>query len=177
MRNPMTPLRSARREKFAQGLARGLPATKAYIEAGYTARGHGAEVNASRLWKDIEVAARVDELQRDESERVIEKSAITKNDLIAVLRPIALAPMSLDNPGLKSAFKAIDLIAKLSGMYIERKEIGDPDAIDNMGAAELRAFVFEKVKKFAATLGIEQSQVGRIKRRESWRTCASAPNQ
>jgi phage terminase small subunit len=149
--NPKKPLRNARREKFAQGMARDLPATQAYMEAGYRARSHSAEANASRLWKDIDVAARVDELRRAESELIMEKSAISKADLIAELRPIAFADMSLDNDGLKwrEKLKAIDTIAKLSGMLIERKEVGAPGAFDKMSDDELRAFVVEKAKKFA----------------------------
>lgn len=58
-------LRNIRHERFAQGIAQGMPASRAYIEAGYKARGNSAEVNAARLLRNAQVAQRLDELAED----------------------------------------------------------------------------------------------------------------
>ena len=55
-------LTNIRHERFAQGIAKGLPSSTAYIEAGYKARGNSAEVCAARLLRNAQVAARLDEL-------------------------------------------------------------------------------------------------------------------
>jgi hypothetical protein len=71
-----------------QGVARGLTATKAYIEAGYSKNGAGA--GASRLLADSDVHARIDELLAEQqevnkaaTERAIEHSAVTKEWVLA----------------------------------------------------------------------------------------------
>lgn len=55
-------LRNIRHERFAQGIAKGLPATQAYTQAGYAARGRSLESNASRLLRNAEVQSRLAEL-------------------------------------------------------------------------------------------------------------------
>ncbi|MBA3890780.1 MAG: terminase small subunit [Gemmatimonadaceae bacterium] len=55
-------LANIRHERFAQAIARGRAASTAYIEAGYAARGRSAEVASSRLLRNVEVAARLEEL-------------------------------------------------------------------------------------------------------------------
>lgn len=55
-------LRNIRHERFAQGIAKGLPAADAYTQAGYKATGASARVNASRLLTNPNVASRLAEL-------------------------------------------------------------------------------------------------------------------
>lgn len=54
-----TPLGNARQELFAQGVASGLPASRAYIAAGYKP----SEPGASRLARIMKVAVRIRQLQ------------------------------------------------------------------------------------------------------------------
>lgn len=55
-------LRNIRHERFAQGIAKGLPASHAYIQAGYKARGNAAETAAARLFRNVQVQSRLAEL-------------------------------------------------------------------------------------------------------------------
>lgn len=70
-------LKNQRHERFAQGIAKGLPATRAYAEAGYTAEGRSLEVNASRLLRNAEVQDRIAELAEN-----LKKAAIADADEI-----------------------------------------------------------------------------------------------
>ena len=67
----MPRLNSTRHELFAQARASGKTATEAYLVAGYSARGHAAEVGASRLMSKAEISRRIDEILRESAERVI----------------------------------------------------------------------------------------------------------
>ncbi|TIN08894.1 terminase small subunit [Mesorhizobium sp.] len=58
-----------RQERFCLGLAEGLPQSRAYIEAGYRARGNAAEVEASKMVRLPKVAARIAELQAEAARR------------------------------------------------------------------------------------------------------------
>ena len=66
----MPVLSNPRHEQFAQALASGrLTATKAYVSVGYSE--NGAAVSASRLRRNADVAARVQELQASAAEELI----------------------------------------------------------------------------------------------------------
>jgi hypothetical protein len=57
----MPVLANSKHERFAQALAKGLSATKAYISAGYSKA--GAKQNAARLLTNADLCARIKELQ------------------------------------------------------------------------------------------------------------------
>src|SRR6476659_4082233 len=82
---------TARQEAFCRGLAKGLPASRAYVEAGYDARNNAAEANASRLLRNAKVAARLADLQR----QAAHKAAVTAESIAAEL-DIAFR-LALDN--------------------------------------------------------------------------------
>lgn len=66
----MPVLANARHERFAQGVANGQPASKAYEAAGYKARGTSAATNASQLLRESPaVRARIEELKQRGAER------------------------------------------------------------------------------------------------------------
>jgi phage terminase small subunit len=73
----MPVLESSRHEAFAQALAKGRSATAAYAEAGY----EGDRTAASRLSTNVNVQARVAELQEKAAERTI----VTVEDIAAQL--------------------------------------------------------------------------------------------
>jgi hypothetical protein len=112
----MGVLSNPRHEAFAQALADGLPAYKAYIEAGFKEnRG-----NPGRLAHRDDIRARVKELLED----LAEKTAVTREGLAAQLdQAIALAHQS-DNPG--AAVSAIRTKAQLYGL-IEAPNRGSGD--------------------------------------------------
>ena len=149
--NPKKRLHHDRQEKFAQAVARGLPATQAYMEAGYRARGHAAEANSSRLRKKIEVAARIEALGGAVTERFIEKAGITMADIDAEFGKMAFADMSLDNHGLthNGKIKALLAMGNHRGGFVTRKELGGPGDFDKMSTDEFWDFLVEKAKKFS----------------------------
>lgn len=63
------PLKNARHERFAQEYLVDLIAVQAYSRAGYVAKGNAAETSAARLLRNVQVQARIAELQADRSQR------------------------------------------------------------------------------------------------------------
>ncbi len=114
------PLKNSRHERFAQGLARGEPASAAYVAAGY----RPSEPNASRLTRNDKVAARVMELQKRAAERTeITVESVTKRLLAIADKGEKMA----GGPGLSVARAALMDAAKLNGLVIDRtqRELSD----------------------------------------------------
>lgn len=76
-----TPLKNARHEAFARGVAEGKSQTDAYTDAGYKG-GPTAHANASRLIGNATVRARVDYLKA----QAANKALVTAEDVIRGLR-------------------------------------------------------------------------------------------
>lgn len=108
---------NARQERFCLGLSEGLPQSRAYIEAGYTARGNAAEVEASKMVRLPKVAARVAELRADAAKR----SEITVDDLVAELDVMLQLARATKNPS--AGVTAIMGKAKLLGLIIDKAEV------------------------------------------------------
>ncbi|WP_454572903.1 terminase small subunit [Mesorhizobium sp. PL10] len=106
-----------RQERFCLGLAEGLPQSRAYIEAGYTARGNAAEVEASKMVRLPKIAARVAELQAAAAKR----SEITVDDLVAELEGMRKLAIACKNPA--AGVSAIMGKAKLLGLIVDKAEI------------------------------------------------------
>ena len=75
----MSTLKNARWEKFAQAVVDGVPQSRAYIAAGYKARGNAAEVEASKLVRNPKVSARIDKIK----EAAAAKSEMTRDAFVA----------------------------------------------------------------------------------------------
>lgn len=125
----MPVLENPRHEAFAQGLFNDLSADEAYVKAGFK-RNRG---NASRLKANESVAARVAELQALTAERAI----VDREWVMAKLVQNAKS----DN--LSASNKALELIGKEIGMFVERSEnintnynISDEPLTDEEWAAE-----------------------------------------
>lgn len=89
----MPALKNARREKLAQALAKGMSATDALAEAGYS-----DPRNSTRLTKNDEVAARVAELQTKVVEKVISAVSFDAADMFRELaNDIRLAQQAGDH--------------------------------------------------------------------------------
>jgi hypothetical protein len=119
----MPPLDNARHERFAQNLVQGESASEAYINAGFK----GDRGNASRLAASPGVRARIAELQGE----VSKETKITVQSLIAELEEARLKATSLRQ--LSAVVRAIESKAKISGLLVQRMEIGSagefsPDA-------------------------------------------------
>jgi phage terminase small subunit len=107
----MAALSNPKREKFAQGLAKGLNASEAMREAGY-----GDVRNSSRLTNNDEIMRRVDELRS----RAVENVMITREWIIEQL--VDNARRARDAGDFGPSNKAFELLGKEIGMFVERTE-------------------------------------------------------
>lgn len=153
----MPILSNPRWERFAQEVAKGISGAEAYRSAGYSANANAAAVAATRLLKDPNVRARVNELlaEREKthaqaSAKAVERVALTKEWVLAKLienaeralqsRPVRL-PSGDEVPGEYKyegsvANRALELLGKELGMFIDRKEQGAPGEFASLDTAE-----------------------------------------
>lgn len=127
----MPPLPNARQELFAQQVAQGTSKTEAYAIAGYS-RDDG---NASRLTGNDRVKQRIAEIQTGAAQR----SQITVASLVAAadeIRGLAVRDMQYS-----AAVGAVKELGILSGLRIDRREVGSPGEFDRMSDEELMKFI------------------------------------
>ena len=126
----MPILDNQRHELFAQALARGLPASRAYVEAGYAQN----DSNAARLSGNEQVKGRVKELQAKSAERL----GYTVEGLSQKLEEALDLAEKVGSP---SAFvSAVMGIAKLNGLLVDKMEhSGSLDIGTALQAARRRA--------------------------------------
>lgn len=79
-------LDNIRHERFALGIAQGKPASNAYVDAGYKARGNAAEASASKLLRNPKVRQRVDDLAAELNYEEIASAEEIQRLLSAVAR-------------------------------------------------------------------------------------------
>src|SRR5262245_51758913 len=118
----MGPLRNPRHERFAKGLFEGLPASRAFAEAGYAPN----DGNAIRLKGNERVKARLAELQG-------EAAANAKVTVQSICRELEEAIGVARSKGQAQAMvSASALKAKLNGLMTERIEVGAPGEFDGL---------------------------------------------
>ena len=126
---PMLP--SIRQEKFCRLVLRhGLPA-KAYVLAGYTASTpRTAYSNGHRLMKNEMIRARINELRT----MTLHKSQVTVD---RVLSDLALdRALARESGQFGVSVKATELIAKVTGLLVERRETGQPGDFSGLESRE-----------------------------------------
>jgi len=79
-------LNNIRHERFALGIAQGKPASTAYADAGYKARGNAAEASASKLLRNPKVKARVEQLAAELTREAIATAEEVQQLLTVVAR-------------------------------------------------------------------------------------------
>lgn len=143
----MPALTNKKQERFALELAKRTPQGQAYEIAGYKRN----DQHASRLAKTGKIQARVAELQERLTAKVVEKTAISRIWVLDMLRENLERALQhravLDAEGKPTgeyryeghvANRALELIGKELGMFIDRKEfrhtVGE---FDKMSDAEL----------------------------------------
>jgi hypothetical protein len=171
-------LSNARHERFAQAIADGRTAGEAYLAAGYScgpqkARGHGHRL---RTREDVQIRI-ADLLQARERvaemgmERAIAQTALTKIWVLEKLRLNAERALQerpiLDKDGNPTgefryegavANRALELIGKSLGIFIERREQGAPGDFAHLSDAELD----EELAKRLTAGGLTAEQVRRF---------------
>lgn len=128
----MPILDNSRHEAFAQAIVKGLNATEAYKSVGYEAKGNAAESAASRLLSDVRVTARIQELQARAADGVVVSKQWVLERLIENANRAMQAEAALDDDGKpvgeyrydgSVANRALELVGKELGMFIDRKEV------------------------------------------------------
>jgi terminase small subunit-like protein len=146
----MRSLNNPKHERFAQELAKGKSASQAYVDAGYSKN----DGNAIRLKGNERVQARVKELQERVAEKVVAKTALSKEWVLEKLpenleRALQQRRARNDDGEEVGDFtyqgnvanRALELIGKEIGMFIDRKEVGKPGDFAGMTDDELDAFI------------------------------------
>ncbi len=126
----MPVLDNPRHERFAQALAKGLPASRAYVEAGYAQN----DANAGRLKQNEQVRGRVAELQTEAAKSV----GYTVESLSLKLEDALKLAQEVGSPA--AAVSAVMGIAKLNGLLVDKTEVsGNIDIGSALQAARRRA--------------------------------------
>ena len=139
------PLSNTRHERFAQGVARGLPATRAYLEAGYSAKYNSAAVNANKLLKNPKIRARLERIATPDLNEGVADVQEIQEYLTAVMRGRKvtgeiLTEDHVTKDGLlvearipyKERTKAAEVLARARGLFIH----GNRDSEGELAAIE-----------------------------------------
>lgn len=116
-------IKNQRRERFARELAAGKTAKDAYVAAGYSAN----DSNAAQLSKHPEIQQRLTEINSMATEHAV----ISKAWILNSLQEVAQRCMG-DKWNAMGANKALELLGKEAGMFIERQEVGQPGTFAEM---------------------------------------------
>jgi hypothetical protein len=135
----MPVLRNARREKFAQEIAKGKTATAAMAAAGYS-----DPRNSTRLTKNDEIRRRIEELK----ERGAARAEVSIASVLGELEEARTFAKEKSNPS--AMVSATMGKAKILGLIIDRREVGDVGAFDGWTDEEL----VEEATRRARALGI-----------------------
>lgn len=120
------PLKNQKHELFCQALLKGETAHAAYETAGYAPD----DGNATRLRKNPRVQDRLRELQSE----VAAESKVTVESLLSELEDARLKATSLKQ--FSAVVRSIESKARISGVMVQRVEIGGPGAFDDCGTIE-----------------------------------------
>jgi len=129
----MPVLKKEQHELFAQALANGASKADAYWQAGYKAKTvESASTAGGRLLKNVEVANRVAELQREAAM----KADITREWLLEQGKAILAAAMNDSSHAASVA--ALKELGVLSGERVEKSDNTQRHNLGNMSDDELK---------------------------------------
>lgn len=115
----MAELQNARHEKFAQGIASGLSQRKAYRAAFPNSvkwKDETVDVKASELKKNDKVLVRLEELAQQTTSKVVMTITQRKEWLSELIESAT--------EETKDKLKAVDILNKMDGAYVEKVELG-----------------------------------------------------
>jgi hypothetical protein len=141
-------------EAFCQHVASGKSRIAAYVEAGYK-HNHG---NAATLHGKPHIKARIAEIQCGNAQLLAIDAAISKQWVLECLRVNALKGLKEEKGASAAANRALELIGKELGLFVERREVGRPGDFEHMSDEELDAALAEKL----AARGMTQEQIDRF---------------
>lgn len=170
----MPTLKSPRREAFALAIAAGQTLGNAYKAAGFTSDRR----NASKLRKEPEIDKRIKEILRRRSAltekamaREIGKAALDKAYVIDRLQIVverSLQERAVVGPDGKEtgeytfnaagANKALELLGRELGMFINRSETGKPGEFASLTDEQLR----QQIREQLAARGMSKDEIDRF---------------
>ena len=113
----MPALKNPRWEMFAQGVANGLPAYKAYLDAGFKSSEKAASTDGPRLLRNAQVANRVRELL----EQLAETMAVTRESLAAEINQGIVLAHRTEQPA--SVISGVMAKAELFGLKAPNRNL------------------------------------------------------
>ena len=135
----MPVLRNSRHEKIAQEIAKGKTATAAMAAAGYS-----DPRNSTRLTKNDEIRRRIDELKG----RGAALAEVSVASLLGELEEARQLALKLGQPS--AAAQCTMGKAKITGHFIDRREVGGAGAFDSWTDEQL----VKEAVRLARSLGI-----------------------
>lgn len=144
----MPVLQNARYEVFAQSIAGGKSPGDAFADAGFSPN----PGNCSTLRNKPHVAERINELLQCRQDTVLKKVAaeieVTRESLLLELEEARLLAFAMQNPG--AAHQCSMGKARICGLIIDRREVGDAGAFDGHTDEQLT----DEAAKRARSLGV-----------------------
>ena len=140
----MAPLKNPKHELFCQQLALGKSASEAFVLAGFAP----SSGNACVLKAKQSVSDRLNELLRESEKTVLETIEITRETILRELEDARKQAKDLQMPG--AAWQASMAKARILGLIVDRREVGEAGAFDSHTDEELIAEAAQKAK----TLGV-----------------------
>lgn len=153
----MPTLKNAKHEVFAQNFVKGMGVHEAYISAGYS----GSHQSANAVRSNPNVERRIKELldrramiEEKATEKAIQKTSLSKewvleHLILNVQRAMQIIPPTKDGGMFRYegsvANKALELLGKECGMFIDRKEVGTPGEFAELDAEGLREAIAERI--------------------------------
>ena len=136
----MPVLKNARRERFVQGVVKGISAGPAYTAAGYKATGNAAETAAARLFRNVQVQARRAELQGSTAKQITDIRDLARRcteDAVATLKSVM---MDLEAPHSARVAAANSLLDRGHGKAVQHIE-AEISVYDSLSLPEKQALL------------------------------------
>jgi hypothetical protein len=140
----MPVLSNPKYELFCRHLALGKSASEAYELAGYKP----SRSNASVLRAKQNIADRLAEILQESEKTVLDQIEYTRDTLLSELEEARQLALKRGQPS--AAVQASMGKARILGLIIDRREVGDPGAFDSKTDEEL----MEEARNRAAALGL-----------------------
>jgi hypothetical protein len=137
----MPVLQNPRQEKYAQELAAGKSAAEAYELAGYKPN-YG---NCIRLKGNERVAARLDEILQESTKKIVQHIEYTRDALLSELEEAR--QLALKRGQASAAAQCSIGKAKILGLIIDRREVGEVGAFDHMTDEQLMQEAMDRARR------------------------------
>jgi hypothetical protein len=137
----MPVLSNAKYELFCQHLALGKTASEAYEMAGYKP----SRSNASVLRAKQNVSDRINELLGEASKKLVKDADYSREKILAEIEEARLMALDKGMPG--PAWQAAIAKARVLGLIIDRREVGEIGAFDHLTDEELMKAAEEKARE------------------------------